>query len=67
MSWHSSTEYYTKINTAVVERLGGHRSAQVLLDSNDLSTIRDLQVAEDWAGADASLAATGHHLQDGGA
>ena len=67
MSWHSSIEYYTKINTAVAERLGGHHSAQILLDSTDFADIRDLQVAEDWAGADALLAATGQRLLDGGA
>ena len=67
MSWHSSIEYYTKINTAVAERLGGHHSAQILLDSTDFSDIRDFQLAEDWAGADASLAATAQRLRDGGA
>ncbi|WP_231441537.1 aspartate/glutamate racemase family protein [Brevibacterium zhoupengii] len=67
MSWHSSIEYYTKINTAVAQRLGGHHSAQILLDSTDFADIRDLQVAEDWAGAGASLAATGQRLQAGGA
>ena len=67
MSWHSSIEYYTKINAAVAERLGGHHSAQILLDSTDFADIRDLQVAEEWAGADASLAATGQRLQAGGA
>lgn len=67
MSWHSSIEYYTKINTAVAERLGGHHSAQILLDSCDFSEIRDLQIAEDWAGADASLTATAQRLKDGGA
>lgn len=67
MSWHSSIEYYTKINTAIAERLGGHHSAQILLDSTDFADIRELQLAEDWAGADASLAATGQRLQAGGA
>lgn len=65
MSWHSSIEYYTKINTAVAERLGGHHSAQILLDSTDFSDIRVFQLAEDWAGADASLAATAQRLRDG--
>lgn len=64
MSWHSSFEYYTKINTAIAERLGGHHSAQILLDFAD---IRELQLAEDWAGADALLAATSQRLQAGGA
>lgn len=67
MSWHSSIEYYTKINSAVAEQLGGHHSAQILLDSTDFADIRDMQIAEDWAGADASLAATAQRLVDGGA
>ncbi|WP_240372895.1 aspartate/glutamate racemase family protein [Brevibacterium zhoupengii] len=67
MSWHSSIEYYTKINTAVAQRLGGHHSAQIFLDSTDFADIRKMQLAEDWAGADASLAATGQRLQAGGA
>lgn len=67
MSWHSSSEYYTKINQAVAERLGGHHSAQILLDSTDFSIIREFQIADDWAGADAVLAATARRLQDGGA
>lgn len=67
MSWHSSIEYYTKINSAVAERLGGHHSARILLDSTDFADIRDMQVAEDWAGMDASLAATAQRLVEGGA
>ncbi|MBM6588464.1 amino acid racemase [Brevibacterium sp. RIT 803] len=67
MSWHSSIEYYTKINSAVAEQLGGHHSARILLDSTDFADIRDMQVAEDWAGADASLTATAQRLVAGGA
>lgn len=67
MSWHSSIEYYTKINSAVAKRLGGHHSARILLDSTDFADIRDLQLAEDWAGTDASLTATAQRLVDGGA
>ena len=67
MSWHSSIEYYTKINDAVAQKLGGHHSARVLLDSTDFAEIREMQLAEDWSGADASLAATGRRLVAGGA
>lgn len=67
MSWHSSVEYYTKINDAVAQCLGSHHSAQILLDSCDFSVIRDLQIAEDWAGADAALTASARRLEDGGA
>src|SRR5699024_7530939 len=42
-------------------------SAQILLDSTDFADIRAMQVAEDWAGNDAALAATGQRLADGGA
>jgi aspartate racemase len=66
MSWHSSIEYYTKINDAVAKKLGGHHSARILLDSTDFADIREMQVAEDWAGADASLVATAQRLVDGG-
>lgn len=67
MSWHSSIEYYTKINDAVAKKLGGHHSAQILLDSCDFADIRELQEANDWAGNDASLTATAQRLVDGGA
>jgi aspartate racemase len=67
MSWHSSIEYYTKINDAVASRLGGHHSARILLDSTNFADIREIQLAEDWPGADAALAATAQRLVDGGA
>lgn len=67
MSWHSSIEYYSKINTAIAEREGGHHSAPILLDSTDFSAIREMQIAEDWVGADASLTATAERLVSGGA
>lgn len=67
MSWHSSIEYYTKINEAVAGQLGGHHSAQILLDSCDFADIRALQEANDWAGNDASLVSTAQRLVDGGA
>lgn len=50
MSCHSSIEYCTKVNDAVAKRLGGHHSARILLDSTDFAGIRELQLAEDWAG-----------------
>ncbi|MGZ1490610.1 aspartate/glutamate racemase family protein [Brevibacterium sediminis] len=67
MSWHSSIEYYTKINDAVAKQLGGHHSAQILLDSCDFADIRTMQEANDWAGNDASLVSTAQRLVDGGA
>lgn len=56
MSWHSTADYYTRINTLVAQRLGGHHSARLLLASVDFEDVRALQVAEDWAGAGELLA-----------
>ena len=67
MSWHSSIEYYTRINEAVAGQLGGHHSARILLDSTDFADIREMQIAEDWAGTNESLVATAQRLVDGGA
>lgn len=67
MSWHSSIEYYTKIDEAVAGQLGGHHSARILLDSTDFADIREMQIAEDWAGTNESLVATAQRLVDGGA
>lgn len=33
--WHSNIEYYTKINAAAAERLGGWHSAEIFSDSCD--------------------------------
>lgn len=67
MSWYSTINYYKIINTRVQEALGGHHSARVLIDSLDFEEVRALQLAEDWAGAGAMLAASGKRLQDAGA
>ncbi|MCC2314546.1 aspartate/glutamate racemase family protein [Cellulomonas xiejunii] len=67
MSWYSTLEYYRVINTAVHEALGGHHSARLLLESVDFAQVRELQLAEDWAGAGDLLAAAGRRLQGAGA
>ncbi|WP_309135395.1 amino acid racemase [Cellulomonas sp.] len=67
MSWYSTAEYYRVLNTAVQERLGGHHSAHVLLESLDFAAVRELQLADDWDGAGELLAAAGRRLEAAGA
>lgn len=67
MSWHSTIDYYRIINSRVAEELGGHHSADLLMDSLDFDRIRRCQVAEDWAGADAILVDAARRLEGAGA
>ena len=67
MSWHSTLNYYRVINELVAERLGGHASAKVILESLDFAEIRDCQVRDDWAGAGRLLAEAGRHCEQSGA
>lgn len=67
MSWYSTVEYYRCVNLRVQERLGGHRSARLALESLDFEEVRAAQVAEDWTGAGDALAAAGERLQATGA
>ena len=45
MSWHSTINYYRLINAAVADRLGGHHSAKLLLDSLDFEEVRAFPLA----------------------
>ncbi len=67
MSWYSTVEYYRCVNAQVQERLGGHRSARLAVESLDFEEIRAAQVAEDWSAAGDALAAAGERLQASGA
>lgn len=67
MSWYSTINYYRIINARVQDALGGHHSAQIMIDSLDFEEVRALQLAEDWEGAGALLAASGRRLADAGA
>lgn len=67
MSWHSTASYYRIINETVAERLGGHASAPIALQSLDFSEIRARQVEGDWAGAGDLLSRAARRCVDGGA
>ena len=67
MSWHSTATYYRVVNELVAERLGGHASAKVSLQSLDFAEVRDCQVRGDWAGSARLLADATRRCVAGGA
>jgi len=67
MSWYSTLEYYRAINTGVQERLGGHASARIALQSLDFAEIRECQVRGDWDRAAALLSEAARRCELGGA
>lgn len=67
MSWHSTATYYRIINEMIAERLGGHASARIALQSLDFAEIRDCQVRGDWDGAGELLADAARRCVAGGA
>jgi aspartate racemase len=67
MSWHSTVEYYRRLNEAVSAHGGGHHSARIVLESLDFDEVRALQLAEDWDGAGRLLGDAGRRLSASGA
>lgn len=67
MSWHSTLEYYRMVNAAVAERLGGHHSADMIIDSLNFEEVRAFQLAEDWDAAARLLGDSAARLQSAGA
>ena len=67
MSWESSAEYYRIVNQAVRARLGGVRSARVLMWSFDFGEIEALQHAGRWDEAAALMVDAARRLERGGA
>lgn len=67
LSWESTVPYYTYINQAVKQRLGGLHSARLILYSVDFDDIQRLMHAGNWDGAGAALAAAAQSLEAAGA
>ena len=67
MSWHSTASYYRIINEVVADRLGGHASAPITLQSLDFAAVRQCQLAGDWAGAGDLLGRAAQACAAGGA
>lgn len=67
MSWESSAVYYRIINEAVMKRLGGLHSAQILMHSFDFAEIAALQRAGRWDLAAERLCEAAQRLERSGA
>jgi len=67
MSWESTAVYYRLINMLVRERLGGLRSAEIVLRSIDFERVVALQKAGDWTGAGVLLGEVADDLVRAGA
>lgn len=67
MSPESTVLYYQIINREINRRLGGNRSAKILLDSVDFEEIVRLQKSGDWMAAGNVLAQSARKLEAGGA
>jgi aspartate racemase len=67
MSAESTAVYYQTINRLVRERLGGLRSARLVLWSLDFAPIAELQAQDDWDATGEILAEAARRLQAAGA
>jgi len=66
-SWVSTIEYYRIINSEVNARLGGSRSARILLFSVEFGEVRALEAAGDLDGVGALLADAARTVTNAGA
>jgi len=67
MSWESTRTYYTLINRAINEKLGGFHSAKIVMVSVDFAEIEKCQSDGDWDSAAAMLAYAAKRLERAGA
>lgn len=66
MSWESSLEWYRLANERVRDRLGGHHSARIVLDSVDFAEVEAMQARGDWDAAGDRLADRARALERAG-
>ena len=67
MSWESTATYYSEINQAVKQQLGGLHSAKICLMSLDFSEIEQCQSTGDWHQAANLLITAAKQLEAAGA
>ena len=67
MSWESTAEYYRIINETVRARLGGLRSAKIVMVSVDFAEIEAMQAEGRWDDAGMALANAARQLDSAGA
>jgi aspartate racemase len=66
VSWESTLLYYQLINQAIRERLGGLRSAKLLIYNFDYESIVELERQNRWDEVGEQLEKAAHVLQEGG-
>jgi aspartate racemase len=67
MTWHSTADYYRLINEGVHDRLGGYRSADMVLVSVDFDPVEDLQTKGDWSALGRLMVKAAKTLEGAGA
>ena len=67
MSWESTAHYYRVLNQETAARLGGLRSAPLIIHSVDFAPIAQMQSDGDWEGAGRILAEVARGLERAGA
>ena len=67
MTWHSTVDYYRLINEGVATRLGGYRSAEMVMVSVDFAPVEDLQTKGDWTGLGRMMVRAAQVLEVAGA
>jgi len=67
MTWHSTADYYRLINEGVAARLGGYRSAEMVMVSVDFAPVEDLQTKGDWSGLGRMMVRAARTLEGAGA
>ncbi|MEH0759064.1 aspartate/glutamate racemase family protein [Vibrio sp. 16] len=67
MSWESTVTYYQGLNQGIKERLGGHNSAKVLINSVNFAEIEQMQRDGAWDSAAVVLCKAAQSLEKAGA
>ena len=67
MTWHSTADYYRLINEGVATKLGGYRSAEMVMVSVDFAPVEDLQTKGDWTGLGRMMVRAAETLEGAGA
>src|ERR1051326_3894252 len=66
-TWSSTALYYEHINRGIAQRLGGHHSARLLIESIDFADLVALEDADDWDGVAKLNIDAARHLEAAGA
>ena len=67
MTWHSTVDYYRLINAGIAAKLGGYRSAELVMVSVDFAPVEDLQTKGDWTGLGRLMVRAAQTLEGAGA